>query len=142
MWLPPGGHIEADEDPVQAVLREVREETGLEVEIIGARPFAYAQPQQLAAPVTIGVYDIERDGTLDEPHQHLDLIYFTRPTSEAPVLPDDGLGWTWVDEATLRGDRPAPQPPGGAPTAQIADDVREQGLAAIEAARRAASVRA
>lgn len=142
MWLPPGGHIEADEDPVQAVLREVREETGLDVEIIGARPFAYAQPQQLAAPVTIGVYDIERDGTLDEPHQHLDLIYFTRPTSEAPVLPDDGLGWTWVDEATLRGDRPAPQPPGGAPTAQIADDVREQGLAAIEAARRAASVRA
>ena len=28
-WLPPGGHIEANEDPVQAVLREIEEETGL-----------------------------------------------------------------------------------------------------------------
>ncbi len=28
-WLPPGGHIEPNEDPVQAVLREIEEETGL-----------------------------------------------------------------------------------------------------------------
>ena len=28
-WLYPGGHIEADEDPVHAVLREVSEETGM-----------------------------------------------------------------------------------------------------------------
>ncbi len=28
-WMPPGGHIEPDEDPVQAVLREIREETEL-----------------------------------------------------------------------------------------------------------------
>ena len=31
MWLPPGGHVEENEDPVQAVLREVEEETGLKV---------------------------------------------------------------------------------------------------------------
>ncbi|MEC9365812.1 MAG: NUDIX domain-containing protein, partial [Chloroflexota bacterium] len=29
LWLPPGGHVEADEDPVEAVLREIKEETGL-----------------------------------------------------------------------------------------------------------------
>ena len=28
LWLPPGGHIDPDEDPVQAVLRETLEETG------------------------------------------------------------------------------------------------------------------
>ena len=27
-FLPPGGHVEINEDPVQAVLREVKEETG------------------------------------------------------------------------------------------------------------------
>ena len=27
-WLPPGGHIENNEDPVEAILREVLEETG------------------------------------------------------------------------------------------------------------------
>lgn len=139
MWLPPGGHIEADEDPVQAVLREVREETGLAVEIIDPHPFAYTHPPQLAAPVTIGVYDIERDGSLAERHQHIDLIYFTRPLEASPLLREDGHAWQWVDEATLRGETPPPAPPGGAPAAQIAEDVRELGLAAIEAARRATS---
>jgi 8-oxo-dGTP pyrophosphatase MutT (NUDIX family) len=37
-WLPLGGHIELDEDPEFAALREAREESGLEVELIGERP--------------------------------------------------------------------------------------------------------
>jgi predicted MFS family arabinose efflux permease/8-oxo-dGTP pyrophosphatase MutT (NUDIX family) len=37
-WLPLGGHIELDEDPEQAALREAREESGLEVELVGERP--------------------------------------------------------------------------------------------------------
>lgn len=32
-WIPMGGHIELDEDPEQALFREIKEETGLEVEI-------------------------------------------------------------------------------------------------------------
>ena len=28
-WLPPGGHINENEDPVEAVLREILEETGI-----------------------------------------------------------------------------------------------------------------
>jgi len=35
VWLYPGGHIEKNETPEQAVLREVMEETGLNVEIMG-----------------------------------------------------------------------------------------------------------
>ncbi|PLX21947.1 DNA mismatch repair protein MutT [Candidatus Parcubacteria bacterium] len=34
VWLYPGGHIEEDEHPDEALLREVKEETGLDVEII------------------------------------------------------------------------------------------------------------
>lgn len=34
VWLYPGGHIEENENPDEALLREVEEETGLEVEII------------------------------------------------------------------------------------------------------------
>lgn len=37
-WLPLGGHIELDEDPEQAALREAREESGLEIELLGERP--------------------------------------------------------------------------------------------------------
>jgi 8-oxo-dGTP pyrophosphatase MutT (NUDIX family) len=35
LWLPPGGHIDPDEDPIQAVEREVREETGIEAVVEG-----------------------------------------------------------------------------------------------------------
>ena len=36
-WLPLGGHIELDEEPEQAALREAKEESGLEVELLGER---------------------------------------------------------------------------------------------------------
>lgn len=122
IWLPPGGHIETDEDPVQAVLREVLEECGLAVEILTVGPrFLAEPPSQLLTPVKIGVYDIPKDGVLDEPHQHIDFIYFTRPLVAGPVLPDDGHDWTWFDAAALA-------------SPKIPADVRELGLAAIMAA--------
>ncbi|TAJ17891.1 MAG: NUDIX domain-containing protein [Dehalococcoidia bacterium] len=122
IWLPPGGHIEDDEDPVQAVLREVLEECGLPVEILPTGPrFIVEPPGQVIAPAKIGVYDIPRDGKLDEPHQHIDFVYFTRPLVADTALPDDGYDWTWFDAAAL--DSP-----------EVNGDVRELGLAAIAAA--------
>lgn len=35
-WLPPGGHIDKNETPDQAAIREVKEETSLEVELLDA----------------------------------------------------------------------------------------------------------
>lgn len=40
-WAVPGGSIEPDETPVQAAIREVKEETGLEVRIV--RPYAVVE---------------------------------------------------------------------------------------------------
>jgi 8-oxo-dGTP pyrophosphatase MutT (NUDIX family) len=138
LWLPPGGHVEPDEDPLQAVLREVREETGLAVEVVaGEAPFRYADPPQLPPPVAVAVYDITGgDRSLPEPHQHIDLIYFTRPTASAAALPTGDPPWAWVDEAALRSDAPFAA---GGQSAPIQDDVRELGLAAIAAERRAAA---
>ena len=36
-WLPLGGHIELDEDPEAAALREAKEESGLDVELISGK---------------------------------------------------------------------------------------------------------
>lgn len=135
LWLPPGGHIEADEDPVQAMLREVREETGLEVQAVPpASPFAYTTPPQLVAPVTIGVYNISNgDGQLAEAHQHIDFVYFTRLAGESgrrtqpPALPDDGMQWRWFTEDDVRS------------ADNLNDDVRELSLAAIRAVQTAPS---
>ncbi|KKQ18598.1 MAG: hypothetical protein US31_C0003G0027 [Berkelbacteria bacterium GW2011_GWA1_36_9] len=37
VWLYPGGHVEKNETPDQTVIREVKEETGLNVGIIGEK---------------------------------------------------------------------------------------------------------
>ena len=53
-WLPPGGHIEINEDPVEAVLREVFEETGLKVKILSIRDrLDFVDPIQIEAPFII-----------------------------------------------------------------------------------------
>ncbi|MBI5346885.1 MAG: NUDIX domain-containing protein, partial [Chlamydiae bacterium] len=33
-WLPPGGHVDPNETPVETAIREVKEETGLDITII------------------------------------------------------------------------------------------------------------
>ena len=61
LWLPPGGHIDPDEDPVQAVLRETLEETGIRCEVVAHEPeLAFENVAQLPSPVKIIVADVGR----------------------------------------------------------------------------------
>lgn len=90
-WLPPGGHIEADELPDDAAHREVLEETGITIELIGD-PLndvdIEGQPVQLCRPAGIQLAHI-RPG-----HEHIDLIYFARPTGGNP---EGEAGWFGPD---------------------------------------------
>lgn len=136
-WMPPGGHIEPDEDPVQAVLREIQEETGATAEVIPSVPtLPFNNPGQLQPPYTILVEDIPEPG---DTHQHIDLIYFC---SLADDTPDPSLGdFHWVDEDTLRSDRPldlAPPLADGV-AVPIAEDVRLLAIKAIQTARQVLS---
>ena len=90
-WLPPGGHVEPNEDPVQAVLREVIEETGIAAEVVAASPVLdIAWQAQLVPPAAILVEEIHDPVGGD--HEHIDLIYFCRPTGAiAPLM--DGCRW-------------------------------------------------
>ena len=58
-WLPPGGHVEENEDPVRAVLRETEEETGLKTEVVPTGPaIDLSYPVIVQPPLTIMVEDI------------------------------------------------------------------------------------
>ena len=124
-WLSPGGHIEPNEDPVQAVKREILEETGLEVEVLNTgAELRLPYPQEVIPPYTIMVEDIH--DPVQGFHKHIDMIYFCRPTGETG-LPD---GWLWVSRHTLEnslpldGARMPAQPP--------PEDVRALGIRAID----------
>ena len=97
MWLPPGGHIEANEDPVQAALREIEEETGVKAEVVptGMR-VDLEYPEQVHAPFTIEIEDI--DDPVQGWHQHIDMIYFCKPLEAPGVLNDE---WLWVSREEL-----------------------------------------
>jgi 8-oxo-dGTP pyrophosphatase MutT (NUDIX family) len=73
-WLPLGGHIELDEDPEQAALREAKEESGLDVELLGERPPTTGPgTRALIAPRFLDIHRIS--GT----HEHIGMIYWARP---------------------------------------------------------------
>jgi len=73
-WLPLGGHIELDEDPEAAALREAREESGLEVELVGTRPpISEEGTRALIAPRFLDIHRISST------HEHIGMIYWARP---------------------------------------------------------------
>ena len=72
-WLPLGGHIELDEDPETAALREAFEESGLEIELLGERPPTTEDgTRALIAPRFLDIHRIS------ETHEHIGMIYFAR----------------------------------------------------------------
>jgi 8-oxo-dGTP pyrophosphatase MutT (NUDIX family) len=137
-WMPPGGHIELDEDPVQAVLREVQEETGLVVEVIPIQQTAgFRYPEQLPPPYTILIEDIPGPG---EPHKHIDMIYFCRLLNGATGLLAADQTLRWVSKDELKGAE-ALDVAGCGVTARVPDDVRELALIAIKVARQMEEIR-
>ena len=90
MWLPPGGHIEENELPDDAAVREVLEETGIEVELVGERREDVEDPVQLRRPAGVQLENIGPG------HQHIDLIYFATPAGATEIHANfaaDKVGW-------------------------------------------------
>ncbi len=58
-WTPPGGHIEENETPADAVIREWKEETSLNVEVVSAYENGFKEDSNcspMPLPFQIGLY--------------------------------------------------------------------------------------
>ncbi|MFO7544229.1 MAG: NUDIX domain-containing protein [Trueperaceae bacterium] len=100
LWLPCGGHVEPNEIPDDAAVREVREEAGVDVVLVGERAVEAPGPRQLIRPRGVQLEPITNG------HEHVDLIYYARPLEPYEGRLDgdeDGLGWYAADEALALG---------------------------------------
>ena len=151
MWLPAGGHIDRDELPHEAALRETREELGFDVDLVAPQErITSATVESIPQPQHFLLEDINVDAdgpesetarSLPQPrqflledinvtpegvgHQHVDFVYYGEVEHRdiAPAAGEqDADDWEWFAPADLR-----------ARADELADDVVEVGIDAIEA---------
>lgn len=91
IWLGVGGHIELDEDPNQAVIREVKEEVGLDVQLIGKHLTEDDGSQELVPPAFVNRHRIS------DTHEHIAFIFFATSETDQVVEQEseksDQLHW-------------------------------------------------
>lgn len=87
-WMPPGGHLDDNETPEECARRECKEETNLDVEIIGDSHSDLFQKnpsegRMLKKPIAMLLEEIPASPERGEPaHQHMDFLYIARPLNE------------------------------------------------------------
>jgi 8-oxo-dGTP diphosphatase len=111
-WLPIGGEMEAGETPIEAAVRELREETGLTAE------FCRLAGHCEGVPAGYIGYEEHFTGVKG---LHMNFVFVGDVAETAEVTPcDEFTGWRWVDRAELA----ALEAPG---------NVRDFGFLALEA---------
>lgn len=94
IWVPVGGHIEPNELPTDCVIREAKEESGLDIELFS--PNKEAKTANLIQPVHIHLDKVKPD------HEHINLHYFGRVVGgQFTPVADDGQPSKWFSKDEL-----------------------------------------
>ena len=92
-WVQPGGHIEPDEFPEETVMREVYEETGYKIELIGEH---FPREDDLVKPLGIQ----KNRGSNGE--SHIDIIYAAKPLNHVKREADEEIiSYRWFTREEL-----------------------------------------
>ncbi len=90
-WLPLGGHIELDEDPEEAAIREAKEESGFDIEIVAKKPEIKDESNKLLfRPEYLDIHKVGGE------HRHVGIVYFARVKSgklKLAELEHSDIGW-------------------------------------------------
>lgn len=94
IWIGVGGHIEKDENPEQAVIREVKEETALEIILVNQKKklFKTKNASELILPFCIQEEKIPKYGK-EAAHRHIDFIYFAFAKNPENIRMEEKHGW-------------------------------------------------
>ncbi len=92
-WVQPGGHIEHDETPEEAAIREAYEETGVKVKLLGDR---FPREDDFIRPLGIQ----KNRGTNGD--LHIDIIYPAVPVGNiSPNVSSESLNVRWFKREEL-----------------------------------------
>ena len=87
-WLQPGGHSEGEEKPLETAIREVKEETGIDIIPIGVKF------NDNVEPFAVEVYNTESENMLD--------IQFVAIPKSKDIIDVEGNDAQWVTLEQLR----------------------------------------
>ncbi|MBI2542208.1 NUDIX domain-containing protein [Candidatus Woesearchaeota archaeon] len=118
LWLPVGGHINLDETPDDALLREIREETGVDAVTLNKNETGMGGnvKNNLAVPFHVNVHSAGD-------HNHCCFFYVCKAKNKNIKINDELKGFKWLAKEGLDKD-------------YIPKDVREIGLKAFEMVER------
>jgi 8-oxo-dGTP pyrophosphatase MutT (NUDIX family) len=101
VWIQPGGHVERSENPVEAVVREVKEETGINISFLLKKINKGKGVNFLPLPVFY--LEEEIPAYFDQPpHFHLDMHYIVEVPMQkikSQELESHLIGWFSLEEA-------------------------------------------
>ncbi len=104
IWLSVGGHIELDEDPNQAAVREVKEEVGLDVTLWDSRTQNNSDDTftEIIPPVAMGRHAAIHPTSQD--HVHVTMVFFASSDSDEITVEYEGDRsdeWRWLTVSEL-----------------------------------------
>lgn len=94
-WMSIGGHIELNETPDEALLKEIDEECGLEVTVLSDKPDVRGDGYEvLWRPASINIHNA------NPPHKHIGLVYYCLAHSDNFRISEEhsDMRWCTIDE--------------------------------------------
>lgn len=102
MWIGIGGHVENDENPYEAVLRETKEETGLDIKIFTNLRKMKSIPSVVEVPTPYMIKE-EKIAKFEKEmaHYHIDLIYFGTTKNPQKIKMENGEKFGWFSQKEI-----------------------------------------